>query len=256
MADCILYYAGAALEPEGEFKSVVTDGVKGLEGTYLGKSGLKYRIRCYLRLNRLYLLGMTLPEDDADSAVVDRVFQSLRFLPATTPTVQTEVREADQFVAKFPGKPTEIERWLVPTFLHGMVDSVVSYLHHDPVSSLNTQVTVNKIWEFYSGTDQELLQEVTKTTEIDSGTVVREETFEQALWNTKELVLMSEDSTMLDHRRWVVAGDYLLEARIHTTNDAAGLATPPRNFSSIFSRACRLQRPEKPKTCTIRPSWP
>lgn len=233
MPDCILYYAGAALEPDGEFKSVITDGVRGLEGTYLGKSGLKYRIRCYLRLNRLSMVGMTLPADDSDSAVVDRVFESLHFLPIETPNLQTEHSEPAQFTAKFPGKPKEIKRSLVPQFLNGMVDSLTSYLFHDPVSSLNTQVTRYKIWEFYSGNDKELLSQAAKTTESETGTIVRDENFDNGLWSAKELVLKSFDSTMLDHRRWIVAGDYLLEGRIHTTNDAAGLATAKEFFQQF-----------------------
>ncbi len=236
MPDCILYYAGAELEPEGDFLPVVTDGVRGLEGTYLGKSGLKYRIRCYLRLNRLYLLGMTMPEEDADSAVVDRVFNSLHFLTPPQPQFTTEFLQADQFVAKFPGRPTKIERYGVASELIGMVDSISSQHFHDPVSSLNTQVTASKIWRFYSGTDQQLLKAAMTTTEIENGTLVREEAFENGLWNAKELVLMSYDSTMLDHRRWIVAGDYLLEGRIHTSNDEAGKASAKEFFQHFQPR--------------------
>jgi uncharacterized protein YbaP (TraB family) len=236
MPDCILYYSSAELEPVGEFKNVVTDGVRGLEGTYLGSSGLKYRIRCYLRLNRLYLLGMTLPAEDEDSAVVDRVFESLHFLRTAQPQLKTLVNEEGQYVASFPGKPTTIERLMVPSVLFGKVDSIESQFFHDPVSSLNTQVTAYKIWRFYSGTDQQVLEGAAESAEKKDAKIVHEGPLENAVWNAKELVLMSNDSTMLDHRRWFVAGDYLLEGRIHTTNDAPGKATAAEFFQQFQPR--------------------
>ncbi|HEX2901347.1 MAG TPA: hypothetical protein VHS96_16650, partial [Bacteroidia bacterium] len=235
------YYASADLDPEGEFKVLRTDGIPGLEGTYLGKSGLKYRIRCYLRMNRLYLLGMTLPEDDADSAVVDRVFESLRFLPVQQTKFNVAVKEPLQYEAMFPGKPNRIRRWTVPEALEGSVDSAWSNLYHDPATSLNTQVTAAHVWKYYSGDDRSLLANAAKTTERDSAHIVRERSFEAEVWNAHELVLMSYDSTMLDHRQWVVSGDYLLEARVQTTNDAAGESTAKRFFEQFRSLALPLK---------------
>jgi uncharacterized protein YbaP (TraB family) len=242
MADCIHYYASAELEPVVPLMPVETDGVKGLEGIYVGESGLKYRIRAYIRLNRLYLLGFTLPEEEdpigsgegsTDGAIVDTIFNSLHFLPVAQPSLHHAIHQPGQFEAKLPGKPHHIDNDDTDFGFLGDIDSAWTLLHHDPHTSLNTSVSVGRIWEFYSGTDAELLKDASQGSMADSGIVVSDHYDSNGAWNTRHMVIQSYDSTMLDHYHWVVTGGHLLEARIQTTNDAAGKATAASFFQQF-----------------------
>lgn len=240
MPDCIRYYASGDLEPVGDYKPVVTDGVQGLEAMYLGNTGLRYRIRCYTRLNRLYLLGMTLTADDADSAVVDTVFASLRFLSTQQPTLAHPLQDFPLVEARLPGKPYRIEWPSLPVDLAGDLDSLTLHFHHSRGSSLNTSVSGGHIWKYYSGSDAELLGDAARAALRDSGIVQVDVPLQGGPWTGHHLVLQSYDSTQLDHRKWWVVGDYLIEARIQTTSDAPGNATAQQFFHHVRPGAVAL----------------
>lgn len=237
MPDCILYYASGELEPDGDYLPCLTDGVRGLEGSYQGRSGLRYRMRCYTRQNRLYLLGVTEP-DDEPSPMADSAFASLHFLPVAQPSVSTSLTVPGQFSALLPGKPHRFIRTSFTGELSDILDSTEVHFHHDIASSLNASVESGQLWEFTTGTDSALL-EIPAAPALDSAHVLADTLLRTGAFVSRYIVSLSHDSTMEDHRRFYIAGDRYMEARIQTLHGPEGHAAAERFFAAF--------RPELPQ---------
>lgn len=236
MPDCIRYYASGDLEPEEDYLPCLTDGVRGLGGTYLGRSGLRYRMRCYTRLNRLYILGVTEPDEDA-SDMADSTFARFHFLPVVQPVPKVPLTVPGLFSALLPGKPNTFTRSTFSGDVADIMDSTEVHYYHDPISSLNCYVEAGRIWEFATGTDSAIL-ELPASVARDSAIVLEDKLLDQGAFTMRHIVTLSHDSTMEDHHRYVINGSHLIEARIQTLHNEAGQAAAQQFFAAF--------RPELP----------
>ncbi len=167
MPACINFLSGAELEPEGEYETLLLDGVSGLGASYQGES-LRYRLHCFMRHNRLYVAGFAFLPTDADSTVLESILNSLHFLPAKPLILDTPYRVEGSWEAMLPLKPVVWEMEDLPETYAGRIDSVRVYYAHDPVSSYNSSIEYAHVWKYYAGGNAELFEAIVTATDADS----------------------------------------------------------------------------------------